>query len=78
MFILSTQVGNTIPVNLIMFAPAMLLGLIGGILGAIFTIMNLKMSRCRRKLFTKIRRPVVQKIVRFLEPPIIMVGVVFF
>ena len=67
------QLGNAIPVNVIMFAPAMLLGFIGGIFGAIFTIMNLKISRLRRRLVTRIRRPFAQKCVRFLEPPLIMV-----
>ena len=61
-----------------MFAPAMLLGLIGGILGATFTIMNLKIARTRRRLFAKIKYPAIQKAVRFMEPPVIMVGAAIF
>lgn len=56
-----------------MFAPAMLLGFIGGIFGAIFTILNLKITRLRRRLVSRIKPPFAQKIVRFMEPPIIMV-----
>jgi chloride channel 7 len=56
-----------------MFAPAMILGLVGGILGAVFTVANLKMARLRRRLMAKIRRPTMEKIVRFIEPPVIMV-----
>ena len=67
------QLGSAIPVNVIMFAPAMLLGFIGGLLGALFTVANIKMARFRRRLMAKIRRPSVEKIVRFIEPPVIMV-----
>lgn len=67
------QLGNAIPVNVIMFIPAMLLGLIGGLLGAVFTVVNLKMSRIRRRLLAKVRKPIAQKVLRFLEPPLIMV-----
>ncbi|ELU08671.1 hypothetical protein CAPTEDRAFT_215079 [Capitella teleta] len=67
------KLGNAIPVNVIMFAPAMLLGFIGGIFGAIFTILNLKITRLRRRLVSRIKPPFAQKIVRFMEPPIIMI-----
>jgi chloride channel 7 len=67
------QLGNAIPVNVIMFLPAMLLGFMGGILGAIFTITNLKISRFRRRVLGRVKRPLVQKMLRFLEPPLIMV-----
>jgi hypothetical protein len=71
---LTPQIGNAIPVNVIMFAPAMLLGLIGGILGAIFTITNLKISRLRRRLLAKVHSASLQKLLRFMEPPFIMVS----
>jgi hypothetical protein len=67
------QVGNTIPVNVIMFLPAALLGFIGGILGAVFTIANLKISRIRRRLIARVKQPTVQNIIRCIEPPFIMV-----
>jgi len=68
------QLGNTIPVNVIMFLPAALLGFIGGILGAVFTIANLKVSRIRRRLIARVKQPFVQNILRCLEPPLIMVN----
>ncbi len=52
----------------------MLLGFIGGIFGAIFTIINLKINRARRYLVSRIRKPTVQKVVRFAEPIFIMVS----
>ena len=67
------QAGNAIPVNVIMFLPAMALGCLGGVFGALFTITNLKMARLRRRVITRIRRPSLQKLCRFAEPLIIMV-----
>ena len=70
----ATQAGNAIPVNIIMFIPAMVLGCLGGILGALFTILNLKIARLRRRVVTRMRKPRLQKIFKFCEPLLIMVG----
>ena len=70
----SFQVGNAIPVNVIMFAPAMFLGIIGGLMGATFTILNLKIARLRRRLIHKLKKPSAQKVIRFLEPPVLIVS----
>lgn len=67
------KVGDSISVNVLMFLPAACLGIIGGLLGAVFTISNLKISRLRRRLLSRIRKPIVSKFLRFVEPPIIMV-----
>jgi len=67
------QLGSAIPVNVIMFAPAVLIGIIGGVLGAIFTILNIKMARFRRRILTRLRHAVAQKILRFFEPLVIVV-----
>jgi len=72
------QLGSAIPVNVIMFAPAVLIGVIGGVLGAIFTILNIKMARFRRRIFTRLRHVVSQKILRFFEPLVIVVRTVAF
>ena len=60
--------------NLIMFGPALLIGVIGGVLGAIFTILNIKMTRFRRLIFARLRHAVAQKILRFFEPLVIVVS----
>lgn len=57
-----------------MFAPAMLLGVIGGLLGATFTIMNLKINRTRRRILAKVKNSYLQKMLRWFEPPLIMVS----
>jgi len=72
--IVSMQLGSAIPVNLIMFVPALLIGIIGGILGAIFTILNIKMAKIRRRIFSRLRHAVAQKILRFFEPLVIVVS----
>ncbi|KAK2191553.1 hypothetical protein NP493_51g02024 [Ridgeia piscesae] len=66
------KVGNAIPVNVIMFAPALLLGIVGGVSGAMFTVLNLKISRLRWRLLSTIKTPLAQQFVRCLEPTIIM------
>ena len=57
-----------------MFLPAMVLGCCGGLFGALFTITNLKIARLRRRVITRLRKPLLQKLCRFLEPLLIMVS----
>lgn len=56
-----------------MFIPTMIIGVIGGILGAVFTIMTLKMARGRKRVLNAISNEWVQKMVRIFEPALIMV-----
>ncbi|CAH1786426.1 unnamed protein product [Owenia fusiformis] len=70
------QVTKGIPVNVIMFIPAVALGVLGGLLGSAFTIMNVKICRTRIKLTEHvIKKPLLQKTVSFLEP--ILITVIF-
>ena len=59
--------------NIIAFIPAALLGVIGGILGAIFTFINLKIARARKRLLAKVSKQRHQQVIRMLEPITIMV-----
>ena len=68
------QVSKGISVNIIAFIPAALLGIIGGILGAIFTFINLKIARARKRLLAKVPNRRQQQIIRMAEPIIIMVS----
>jgi len=68
------QVARAIPVNFIMFLPAILLGVIGGVLGSMFTIVNVKIARLRRRLMAKIKGARRQQIIRIAEPVVIMVS----
>ena len=69
------QVKEGIAINLIAFLPAALLGGIGGILGSLFTFMNLKFARTRRRLLSKIEKPWLQNIMKMSEPLAIIVSV---
>ncbi|XP_071176665.1 chloride channel protein C-like isoform X2 [Mytilus edulis] len=72
------QIEKGIDVNILMFIPTMIIGVIGGILGAVFTIMTLKMARGRKRLLNAISNEWVQKIVRIFEPALIMIIVTVF
>ena len=60
--------------NIIAFIPAALLGAIGGILGAVFTFINLKIARARKRLLAKVSQQKLQRIIRMMEPITIMVS----
>ncbi|XP_041376140.1 chloride channel protein C-like [Gigantopelta aegis] len=67
------NINKGVDVNILMFIPTVVIGLIGGITGALFTIINLKMARTRKRLMSSISRPWIQKTIRMVEPAIIMV-----
>nr|XP_009858717.1 chloride channel protein C-like [Ciona intestinalis] len=67
------QVDTDLATNILAFIPSAILGCIGGILGALFTFLNVKIARLRRRLLSKIKSQQNQKVVRFLEPCIIMI-----
>eukprot|EP00117_Sycon_ciliatum_P020983 scpid66345/ scgid0160/ Chloride channel protein D len=61
-----------IPINLLLFLPAAIIGICGGILGALFTFVNVKISRGRRYLQGKCKRRVTKMLARMAEPVLIM------
>ena len=71
------QIDSGVDVNLLMFIPTAVIGIIGGLLGALFTILNLKMTRLRKKLLSSIGREWIQKLIRLFEPALIMVKLLF-
>ena len=72
------QIDSGVDVNLLMFIPTAVIGIIGGLLGALFTILNLKMTRLRKKLLSSIEREWIQKLIRLFEPALIMVKLLFY
>ncbi|XP_022340708.1 chloride channel protein C-like isoform X1 [Crassostrea virginica] len=62
-----------IDVNILMFIPTIIIGLIGGLLGAVFTILHLKMTRGRKRLLANIQSEWLQKILRIFEPAVIII-----
>ncbi|XP_021349957.1 chloride channel protein C-like isoform X2 [Mizuhopecten yessoensis] len=68
------NIDKGIDVNILMFIPTVIIGVIGGLLGAIFTILNLKMTRGRKKLLSTIsEHTILQKLLRIFEPAVIMI-----
>lgn len=57
-----------------MFIPTVIIGMIGGVLGALFVFSNLKLARVRRALIAKFESPLTQKLFRLLEPCVIIVS----
>ncbi|KAH3778781.1 H(+)/Cl(-) exchange transporter 6-like isoform X2 [Dreissena polymorpha] len=72
------QIDEGVDVNIFMFIPTILIGVIGGLLGAGFTIINLKITKGRKNLLHKIRQDWGQKLVKLLEPVVIMIIVTMF
>ncbi|ELU14762.1 hypothetical protein CAPTEDRAFT_132493, partial [Capitella teleta] len=72
------QVVHGIPVNILAFIPAVILGILGGILGALFTFMNLKIARSRKRLLSRIEAKWKQNSFRMMEPILIIVSLFFF
>ncbi|KAL3858585.1 hypothetical protein ACJMK2_008857 [Sinanodonta woodiana] len=72
------QIDKGIDVNILMFIPTAVIGLVGGVLGALFTILCLKMTRIRLRMFSKIERVWVRKIVKLFEPAFILIIVTAF
>jgi len=62
------------PVHVIMFPVAILVGSVGGLLGAAFTALNINIVKRRARLINSVRRPAAKKFLRMLEPVIIMVS----
>eukprot|EP00058_Branchiostoma_floridae_P008472 XP_002593960.1 hypothetical protein BRAFLDRAFT_68603 [Branchiostoma floridae] len=61
------QVRNEIPVNILAFIPTVVLGVLGGLLGGLFTFCNLKIVRGRRALLAKLSSDWKRKLVRISE-----------
>jgi hypothetical protein len=67
------QVQKGIPINILAFIPAVILGIIGGFLGALYTFMNLKIVKARRRFLASIRRKWKRNVVKIGEPMLLMV-----
>ncbi|XP_002739329.1 chloride channel protein C-like [Saccoglossus kowalevskii] len=67
------QVRKGLDVNLWLFIPTVILGIIGGLLGALFVFINLKLARLRRLVMRKLAKIWKQNIAKWIEPCIIMI-----
>ena len=69
------QVVQPIQMHLATLAPALLLGLVGGLLAALFARLNTFICKRRTFLLAKIPSPLVQRLVRILETVILVVSI---
>ncbi|KAK3764217.1 hypothetical protein RRG08_044143 [Elysia crispata] len=66
------NVYDAVDINILMFIPSAILGVLGGLLGSAFTILNLKMTRFRKRRLASISSPGLVKVIRFVEPALVM------
>ena len=66
--------GSMTPVHILMFPAAILVGIIGGFLGAIFTMINISIVKLRARLISAARSIHLKRFIRMIEPIIIMVS----
>ncbi|XP_048583909.1 chloride channel protein D [Nematostella vectensis] len=66
------QVSHGIALNLLAFVPAAIIGAIGGLLGALFTFLNLKIARFRRYHIGNIKSKGWKNLAKLVEPIFIM------
>ncbi|KAK7115171.1 chloride channel protein C-like isoform X2 [Littorina saxatilis] len=62
-----------VDVNILMFIPTVVIGVIGGGLASLFTITNLKIARVRRRFLARIEAKWKQNVFRMFEPAFLMV-----
>ncbi|XP_073241792.1 chloride channel protein C-like [Porites lutea] len=67
------QISHGIGLNILAFIPTVIIGIIGGLLGAVFTFINLKIARFRRSQISKIKSKQWKNIAKISEPVLIMV-----
>ena len=73
-YISHDQIKEGVDINILMFIPAVIIGVIGGLMGSLFTIVNLKIHRLRKRNLAAIKKPWLVKFVRLAEPALVMVG----
>ncbi|XP_069777641.1 chloride channel protein C-like isoform X2 [Narcine bancroftii] len=59
--------------SVLVFIPTIILGIIGGLLGALFISMNMRVNQFRIDLFNLIKDPLIHKISKLLEAILILV-----
>ncbi|XP_059502345.1 chloride channel protein C-like [Stegostoma tigrinum] len=59
--------------NILVFIPTIILGIIGGLLGALFVSMNLKVNKFRTKFFKLIKHKFMQKACKLTEAVLILI-----
>ena len=64
----------SIQMHVTMYLPAILLGIVGGLLGALFTRVNVFINQKRKVILSKMKNVRLQQLIKMLEPCFIVVG----
>ncbi|RUS70485.1 hypothetical protein EGW08_021753 [Elysia chlorotica] len=67
------NVYDAVDINILMFIPSAILGVLGGLLGSAFTILYLKMTRLRKRCLASISSPRLVQFIRLAEPALVMI-----
>lgn len=72
---LSIQVKNLLDMSVLAFVPAIFLGILGGLLGALFVFLNIKINKLRMWFFSTIPKTSLRKTAKLLEAVLILVSI---
>ncbi|NWX41700.1 CLCB protein, partial [Steatornis caripensis] len=65
---------NLLDMNVLAFVPTVLLGMLGGLLGALFVSLNIKINKLRMQFFNSIPKSSLRKTSKLLETVLILVS----
>ncbi|KAF7246282.1 Chloride channel protein B, partial [Varanus komodoensis] len=68
-------VKNLLDMSVLAFVPAIFLGILGGLLGAFFVFLNIKINKLRMWFFSTIPKTSIRKIGKLLESVLVLVSV---
>lgn len=72
------QTKTTLKLTVLIFIPAVIIGIMGGFLGSLYIFMHLKMAKIRRRILKKIKGPRNTNIFKLLEVVILCVSVSYY
>ncbi|NXX82833.1 CLCB protein, partial [Urocolius indicus] len=68
---------NLLDVNILAFVPTIALGILGGLLGALFVSLNIKINKLRIQFFNSIQKISLRKTSKLLETVLILIVLMF-
>ncbi len=71
---LCAQIIEPVPYNVAIFAPAVALGVIGGVLGAVFTRLNNAVNLTRKRIVAAVSNPHAKRVLRIVEAVVFVVS----
>ena len=71
------QITEPIQIHVLILVPAIVLGVVGGLLGAFFTRFNVWIVRNRKKMLSKIKSQNLQGFTRMLETILLVVSMMY-